>query len=137
MVALASAATLQQIEKASARELKIIAEQLNEINELDWKMIAHLIDNRNTICISKKVIVDGKEFDKAYISNLIKAFSKIKWEGLNKLLAKYQTEIVNQMLRGGRKVNVSDMLVRIDRMTKVDWANYYKSFGIIYLLFIY
>lgn len=129
MVALASAATLQEIKKAQADDVKVIGERLEQMNKLDWKMIFHLIDNQQTICISKKVIVDGKEFNKAYISGLLKAFKEIKWEGFYSLLTKYKTEVMNQILRDGRKVNVSDMLERIERMTKVDWVNYYKSFG--------
>lgn len=125
VVALASAGTLQEIQK----QIKIIGGELEEINKFDWKMIDHLINNQKTICISKKVIVDGKEFNKDYISQLLKAFSRIGWEGFYQLFSKYKTELMNQISRDGGKVNVDEMLARIGRTMEVNWEKYHESFG--------
>lgn len=127
IVALASAAQFKEVEVKSDEQ--IISERLEEMTKLDWKMMDHLIDNQKTICVSGKVIVDGKEFSKSYISHLLKALSGIDWDGFYQLLTKYRTEIWNQIFRNGRKVNLANMLVRIERMTKVNWANYYRLYG--------
>lgn len=129
MVALASAAKFKEVEKEAAEQVKIISKRLEELNKLNWTMMDHLIDNQQTICVSGKVIVDGKEFSKSYISHLLKVFIEIDWEGFYQLLTKYRTDIMNQILRDGRKVNVADILIQIERMTKVNWADYYRSYG--------
>lgn len=125
IVALASAGLLQDIKE----EIQIIAKRLEEMNKFDWKLVDHLIDKQKIICISKKVIVDGKEFNKDYISMLLKEFSKIEWEGFYQLLTTYKNDIMNQISRDGRKVNVDEMLARIERMIKVKWGKYHESFG--------
>lgn len=126
MVALASAGQPTQDE---LEEIKSISKELEEMNQLDWKLINHLIDNQQAICISKKVIVDGKEWKKDYMKKFLKGLSDINWEELYGLLEKYRTPIMNEILRDNRHVNVIDMLMKIERMKGVNWENYYKSYG--------
>lgn len=116
--------------KKDNSSLAKIASALDQINELDWKTIDTLIDNKETILADKKVIVNGKEINKDYVFKLIGSLSRINWEELHQLLSVHKSSVANALSKQGKSPSaVADVLKRTELMKEIDWKNYFKSFG--------
>lgn len=118
------------LKKKCNSSLAIIASLLDQINELDWKTIDTLIDNKETILADKKVIVNGKEINKDYVFKLIGSLSRNNWEELHQLLRIHISSVANALSKQGQSILIlADVFKRTERMKSIDWKNYFKSFS--------
>lgn len=112
---MASVAELQKTQ-GKADEIKKICRKLWQLNKIDWELVNYLIDNQQTICTSKKVIMDGHKYKVSYISNPLEVMTKFEWKNEHQQVVDNRREVVDQLLKEVRKVNVDNMLAQMQRM---------------------
>lgn len=112
-----------------------IAEQLEQMNQFDWKTIETLMNTQNKVLADNIVFVDGKEMENQYIFQLMCHLSRINWGTVHQLLSVHAKIIQNQISTDGRKVNVTDMLARTGSMKEFNWRYFWNRFGNFSIIF--
>lgn len=139
----------KQLIKGRKSQLVSLADEVEFINHLNWKIIDTLIDYKDQILAKKDIVADGmiqevivfyegEEVSNDYLFKLIGFLSRTDWETIHQLTNDYKSLIVDEIMKRGKNpLIVADVLARTERMKGIDWKKYFKSFGTNYLFIVY
>lgn len=99
---------------------------LETVDDTAFEMYYSIAD-KYKLPLNDTVFIDGKEFHNVLILSMLKGAAEFDWKKAYSIF--YRNKDFENYKETNAGTTPEEIIQKLDRMRKIDWKSYYKSFG--------